>query len=455
MAAIRQSLAAALRASIANMQQRSESAQFWRGATLTEQAGEVSSLFRAHAVKAAQQRAFGPVLIVTPPSLVATVGAALLAVVCLLGATIVIEIPERVRASGVLLPRDGLLRVRASRSGWVEQLDVANGVAVQRGQALMWLTDADRAPLRQPETLVRIASLRNELQLLDRSLRHEIATAAGRELLGRRRLQLTRNRIVAAEHEYQLRLRQTELQQKRSKRVLSLVADAAVAAHAADEQAAVTLEAQAASEAAEQRVMAIKEELAILELQSRHDASTPDRLRTQTGIRRESLLREIAESELQSVLEVTSPVDGAVAGLAVRVGSFVQAGQVLLTLHDPADLLQAYLYISADNAGMISVGQSVELQLRAYPHQLFGTQSATITSVSAVAIPKHGIDSGISIAGPVFEIRAALASTSIQARGDVWPLPPGTVFEADLMRRRWPLYRWLLRSVTDSESPHA
>lgn len=422
---------------------------------MAEQFGGVPSLFRGGAVKAVRQRWFGPVLIVTPPSLVTTIGVALLSIVCLIGATVTIEIPDRVRASGVLLPDGGLLKVRASRSGWIEKLEIANGAAVERGQALMWLTDANRAPQREPEIIERIDSLQHELQLLDESLLQEIAIVAEREQLGRRRQQLTRNRLAAAEQEHQTRLLQSELQQKRSERVLALVAQAVIAVHAADEQAAVTLQTLAASQASGQQVISLRDELVILEMQIEQDAAAPERLRTLAEIRRESLLRDIAQSELQSALEVTSPVAGVVAGLAVRAGSFVQAGQVLLTLYDPDDHLQAYLYVSADNAGMIRSGQSVELQLRAYPHQLFGTQSAIITSVSAVAIPRHEIDAVIPVAGPVFEIRAALTSAIIQARGDAWALPPGTVFEADLIRRRWPLYRWLLRSATSNESPNA
>jgi len=425
------------------------------GALMAEEFGAVPSLFRRRAVKAARQRWFGPVLIVTPPSLVATIAVALLSIVCLIAATVTIEIPDRVRASGVLLPGGGLLKVRASRSGWIEKLEVANGATVESGQALMWLTDTNRAPHREPEITERIDSLQHELLLLEESLLQEIAVVEEREQLGRRRRQLTQDRLAAAEQEHQTRLLQAELQQKRSERVTALVAQAVIAVHTADEQAAVTLQVLAASQASWQQVISLRDELAILEMQIEQDAAAPERLRTRAEIRRESLLRDIAESELQSVLEMTSPGDGVVAGLAVRAGSFVQAGQVLLTLYDPDDQLQAYLYVSADNAGMIRLGQSVELRLRAYPHQLFGTQTAVITSVSGVAIPRHEIDAVIPIAGPVFEIRAALTSVIIQARGDVWALPPGTVFEADLIRRRWPLYRWLLRSATNNESPNA
>jgi len=423
--------------------------------TEVERTDDVSSLFRAEAVNASQQRWLGPVLIVTPPSLLLTVVVALLSIISLLGAAVVIEIPERVRASGVLLPKAGMLHVRASRAGWVDKLDVVNGRAVRSGQSLMWLTDAEHAPQHAPEAIERLLSLRTELQLLEQSLRQEIAAAAERELLGRHRKELMRNRILIAEQEYQVRLQQSELQQRRSTRIRSLVTDAVIPAHIGDEQASSSLDALVARDMAELRVLEMQDQLALLDLQSRQDKTTLSQLRTQTDIRRESLHRDIAVTELQSNLEVASPDNGIVAGLAVRTGSFVQAGQVLLTLYDPADTLEAFLYISADNAGMIKLGQTVELQLRAYPHQLFGTQIATITHVSAVAMPIRDVEIGVSISGPVFEIRAELASGNVIARGDNWRLPPGTVFDADLIRRRWPLYRWLLRSITDEESSRA
>lgn len=437
------------------MQRRLEKSIDPHAETEIERTDDVSSLFRAEAVNASQQRWLGPVLIVTPPSLLLTVVVALLLILLLSGAAVVIEIPERVRASGVLLPGNGMLQVRASRAGWVEKLDIANGRTVRSGQSLMWLTDAEHAPQHEPEAIERLLSLRTELQLLEQSLRQEIAAAAERELLGRHRRHLMQNRITIAEQEYQVRLQQSELQQRRSARIRLLVTDAVIPAHIGDEQASSSLDALAAREMAEQRVLEMQDQLALLDLQSRQDMAILNRLRMQTGIRREVLLRDIAASELQSKLEVASPDNGIVAGLAVRTGSFVQAGQVLLTLYDPADTLEAFLYISADNAGMIKLGQLVELQLRAYPHQLFGTQTATITAVSAAAIPIRGIEIGTSISGPVFEIRAALASANVIARGDIWRLPPGTVFDANLIRRRWPLYRWLLRSITDEEPSRA
>lgn len=412
---------------------------------------QTASLFRAEAMLATQQRWFGPVLVSTPPSLLLTVAIALLSLACLVTAAVVIEVPERVQATGVLLPSDGLLKVRASRSGWVDKLAVSNDSKVRRGQAMMWLTDAEHAPTSEPESQQRAASLRKELRLLGESLQQEVTAAAERQLLGQHRVRLMRDRIVVARQERDTRARQLDLQLRRSNRIHALVADAVIAAQVGDEQAAVVLDARAAGDAAELRVLQNQDQLALLEQQLQQDVAGLGRVRAQVGIRREALLREIATTDLQTNMELTAPDDGVVAGLAVRSGSFVRAGQVLLTLYDPGDALEAFLYVSAGNAGMVEAGQAVELQLLAYPHQLFGTQSAIITKVSAVAIAENDFENRPPVAGPVFEIRASLAAKNIRARGGAWRLPPGTVFEATLVRRRWPLYRWLFRSTSERD----
>lgn len=132
----------------------------------------------------------------------------------------------------------------------------------------------------------------------------------------------------------------------------------------------------------------------------------------------------------------------------MREGEFVAAGEVVMTVHVPDSRLEARLFLSPDNAGMISVGQRVELRLNAYPHEFFGTQSAVVTAISTVALPPDETGAGVPLAGPVFVVRARLRHASIRAGNRRWPLAPGASFEADLVRARWPLYRWLLRSVS-------
>ena len=218
---------------------------------------------------------------------------------------------------------------------------------------------------------------------------------------------------------------------------------------------AEALKVKAACAEARQRLLGLQEALVVLQQQLEDDAGAAALLRTRGKIRQETILREIAAVEMRSATEITAPGEGVVAGLSVRQGSYVQSGEVIMTLHDPADRLEARLYVSARNAAMIATGQRVELQLQAYPKQLFGTQSAVITAISTAALQAQEFGAPTTVQGTVFEIRARLDSTQIRARGRAWQLPPGTTFTADLVRRRWPLFRWLFRGGDDAGTENA
>ena len=70
-----------------------------------------------------------------------------------------------------------------------------------------------------------------------------------------------------------------------------------------------------------------------------------------------------------------------------------------------------------------------------------------VTIVLGVMLFAASFDAYRALQGPVFVIRARLGDTAIRSGNRSWPLAPGTSFEADVVRGRWPLYRWLLRSV--------
>lgn len=411
-----------------------------------------SSLFRDQSTVSLRRRWFGPVQLLVPPSALTAVGIAIVAVALLAVAMAVIEIPDRVRAIGVLVPVDGLLKIRASRAGRVEQLVVQNGDTIADRQVLMRISGSQQAPGREPELAERVASLRRELELINAALEREIDGIDVRATVNRQRILLIKERIAIAELELVSRERQAGLSEGRARRIQRLAESHVVAEHIADEVAAAALQAEAIRQSTQRLVLDLQDELLVVEQQLASDRALPAILRRQADIRREAIERQIAASELLSAVEISAPDAGVISGLAVRVGQEVAVGDVLLTLHDPDARLEARLYVGTDNAAMIAVGQRVELQLQAYPHQLYGTRSAIIRYVSAAAIPGTEIDSGLSLSGPVFEVRASLQESGIKVRGRYWSLPPGTSFRADLVRRRWPLYRWMWRSMSGDTS---
>jgi membrane fusion protein len=409
-------------------------------------------LFRERALASVRQRWFGPVTLVTPPSMLLVISVACLVIVMLGTAVASIQIPDRVRTYGVLMPAEGLLKVKAPRSGRVERLPIANGDSVRQGQVLLRLSGSQRAPGREPELTARIESLGRDLRLLDEAVDRQPGLADARERLNRRRLRLTEERIAAAQAEVRTRGEKASIVAARAERIGRLAVANAIADDAAEDSVAAVLVSRAAKLATEQRVLALQDERLRIEQQLAQERDGLARMMRDYGTRREALLRQIAASELQSALEVTSPGDGLVTGLTVRVGEDVAVGEVLMTVYAPESRLEARLFLSPDNAGMISVGQQVELQLKAYPHQVFGTQSAVVTSISNVVLAPDEVDVDLLLAGPVFVVRARLRQGAIRVGKRSWTLPPGTSFQADLVRARWPLYRWLFRSVSGDSS---
>jgi multidrug efflux pump subunit AcrA (membrane-fusion protein) len=195
-----------------------------------------------------------------------------------------------------------------------------------------------------------------------------------------------------------------------------------------------------------QRQLDLQEGLAVLAGELRSRATSRARILLQGQREREAVQRQVLALEDQSATKLVAPGGGMVAGVLVQHGDSVAAGQRLLTVFEPDSELQAFLYISADDAGRIQPGQRIELQLHAFPYQLYGTLSADVLAVSAVPVPSASVGIALPIPGAVFEVRAALREADGSEGDWIGRLGPGASFRADLIANRWPLHLWLLGS---------
>jgi hemolysin D len=85
----------------------------------------------------------------------------------------------------------------------------------------------------------------------------------------------------------------------------------------------------------------------------------------------------------QAQLELKAPHDGIVKDLATRtLGSVVAAGTVLMTVVPGNEPLQAEVWITHQDAGLVAEGQVARLKLSAYPFQRFGMIEGRVVHVS-------------------------------------------------------------------------
>jgi hemolysin D len=85
----------------------------------------------------------------------------------------------------------------------------------------------------------------------------------------------------------------------------------------------------------------------------------------------------------QDLLELRAPHEGIVKDLATRtIGSVVAAGTVLMTVMPADEPLQAEVWITHQDAGLIEQGQHAKIKLAAYPFQRFGMVEGSVFHVS-------------------------------------------------------------------------
>lgn len=398
-------------------------------------------LFRREALVRARQHWLGELLVATPPRAPLAAALAVLACLLLAGSTVAISIPERIPASGVIMPSGRILQVLAPRAGTVGRIEVTNGLLVERGQTLLEITSGDSgaaSPL-----VARRQSLEREFAALDEEARAD-AAATLQSIAGiERRIVLAGKRLEAASVDAQLYREQLAVATRHLERGQELLAAGSIAAHEVDRLATERLNRLVQQNAANVRRLALEEELALLRFERDERASAAEQRRLRAERDQERLQRELLDLNSATRTAVVAPGPGSAGAVMVGEGSSVRAGQLLLQVFEADSELFAYIYISADDSGRVRRGQALDMRLRAYPYQLYGTLSATVVEVASVPVPAADLPSLSGVRGMLVEIRARLDPEALAAD---WPrLGPGATFSADVVSARWPLYRWLSR----------
>lgn len=401
-----------------------------------------TALFRSSATRSASDRLFGSVTVIVPPSGFMALTVAVLALVTLGYVAWCVEIPQRTRAVGILMPPDGLLEIVASMSGRVGNIVVSEGQDVKAGDLLLNITSDT-----QHHADLKLRALRSEITLLAMMHERQQTIDQSRSLSLDGKLASLNKRLAVAKSEFRLQREQVALNRRRLTRRQDLAGKGTIAVDVLDQQRVALLQAKARSAVIKHAILGYEQEIGET-IRARADAADEmerRKIRHELEIRRKR--NELLEQQQLLSREIRAPESGMVARLNVRAGAPVVSGQTLLKVYRPHQELEAWLYLSSAKAGFLRAGQVVELRLDAYPHQLFGTSSAVVKSVSSIAIVPRDLSVPLTLSGPVFEVRAKLNESTIRAFDASWPLAPGTSFQADLVQRRYRLYEWLLRAI--------
>jgi len=402
----------------------------------------VSTLFRERATRSASHRLFGTVTVIVPPSGMVALTVGVLSMLLLGFVAWYVEIPQRARAVGVLMPPNGMLDIVASGAGRVAKIGVREGQVINAGDLLLNIS-SDQEQL----AILQLQSFQTEIALLGEAYARQVSIDRSRLLALDERLGSISKRLAVAKTEYELQQDQVALFERRLTRRLGLASTGNLSADALDQERTSLLQARARSAAIGHSMLEYEQDAAAIVRARAEAVNEAQREKILHDLQRRRLQRQVDKHAHLVSQEIRASQDGVVARINVRPGVAVIAGQILVKVYQQHQGLEAWLYLSSAEAGFLQAGQVVQLRLHAYPYQLFGTSTAVVTSVSRIAIVPGEVSAPLALTGPVFEVRAKLTETNIEAFNAIWPQVPGISFQADLIQRRYRLYEWLLRVI--------
>jgi HlyD family secretion protein len=244
--------------------------------------------------------------------------------------------------------------VRSQTEGLVNRVDVVEGQPVNKGAMLAVISDAskqadvDTARAKISEAEANVASLE----------------------AGPRPAELTEIDTGTARAKLDLETAEREL---------------ATLQRLADKQAATKADVTAAHDKVEQ----IKTQIAGLEKRRRNVNAQPDIAAARARLEDARVALKLAQQQA-AYSEIHAPISGAVYGLAVRPGAYLNPGDLVTNVGE-LDRLRVRVYIDEPELGRVALGQPVTITWQALPDkQWTGTVEKKPTSIEALGSRQVG-----------------------------------------------------------------
>ncbi len=332
------------------------------------------------------------------------------------GAALVVSVPDTVRCQFVLVPEAGADPVRAPREGVLATILVTETEEVRKGQALF---------------VIRSQELRNwtsELRTLEQD----------QDSIDRREALLAEDQRAALEIQT-TKIRQMEKDLAYEQDYVKTVRDFLQRYERLDAEGLVSLvdlKSQQLEASKGERDLAVARaarEMAVLELArmrtgNRKQVGELELERRKTAVRIVTL-QKLLEGAREDVVRVAAPFDGTVVAIQKRnPGDVVSFGQEMCRIARSDSALIAEIAPPEGGVSRLRVGQRVQLFYQAYPYERFGTGRATVQWVSPAAMAFTG--------GEGFVLHATLDGQSLGAAAAGLALRAGMRGEARVLAGR-------------------
>lgn len=405
------------------------------------------SLFRKEAIEACKGKMYGEVVLTTPVKYTAVMIVLLFFMATLLTFGITQNYSRKESTKGFLYPKDGVTQIYSEKNLFIESIKVKQGDFVKKGSVLAefssasassngiklsdYLKDSVEVELisnqRSIENLVLIKtlegdSLKNNILLLETEKKDLKSSIESTSL----RLDLIRTQKEQLEKAVSLGIETSE-KMLRSK-VEFLTAEQSLNSLLQQEKL-VELRIKGANQEAKIKLRQLDEQLNTF---------------TQ---RAEQLLQQQTISQMELNYTILAPTDGYVTAVYAKAFDFSKAGRLLFSMQKHGDTLDARLFVPSRTIGLIEKGQSVSIQLDAFPYQRFGSIKGEILSISKNPITPAEFEGPIQIEESSYIVEVNINNQTMSSYGKDMSFMSGMTLNAEITLESTPLVEWLLSPI--------
>ncbi len=406
----------------------------------------MNNLFRKEVLERRRHRLEGVVSLVQPAAFKMLTWLILALVLVSLTYLAVGKYTRKERASGVILPDTGLLKLKAPQTGIVTDLLVAEGQVVDKGDVILRiLTERNGA-----------GGEVNQAQV-DR-YRFELESIARQTADLRRQYGLEDEKLQAEKNNYQRRLEELRRQEETFTRRLALNEEIIgqigqlkgtgyISELELTRQQDTLLALRQQASTIESERLSLDSQLA--QLENRIQQLPIEHSRGIAGLENQKaqIEMQLAAARQEQLGELRAVQKGTVTGLLAKPGESVMQGQNLLGILPENSQMEAIIYLPARAIGLVEEGQRARLRYHAFPYEKFGIYQGSISQLSNnVILPEETAMPGI-ISEPSYRVVVSLDTQQVTAYGRQLPLRSGMTLDADIIVEERSLLHWLFDPI--------
>jgi membrane fusion protein len=407
----------------------------------------MANLFRKEALEHQGYKLGGEVTLATHMSF--SVITFLLIVIVTLGAIYLYlgEYQRKEVVQGYLRPTNGLDKVYTIAAGVIDEVFVAEGDIVVKGQSLVKIRLDRQLSSGVGANDIVIQELITQKSLLDTNIERQ-------KQLFIVDTQKLSSQIVGTEARLKQAINRKELLQERlatteSKldNIEKLVNKGFASKRELDDQREGFFSLKQQLEETETTILSTTEQLTeynyeLKQLPLQHDEQI-GQLKSQLA----DINQLISQADSQRSFDVVSNRDGIVTSQLIKPGMVANTNQPMMTILPEDASLEAVLFVPTRAYGFVKENQETHIRYHAFPHQRFGIYEGEIVEVSKSVILPNETQLPVVFEEPVYRVVVKLKEQGAFAYGVSVPLQAGMLLEADILVDTRSLFAWLFEPI--------